>query len=1493
MIDRESGGTEAACPRCGQWLALPNRSGKGERRTRRPGTTRHVNEAMAAKRSGTGKLPDKVAPAGRVPRREAPPRPNRAAVSDVELAPFQMPGVKTPESGTPATSEAPVPDAKPVLVSDVQLPAFRLPGERTVPREEDLPVSKAATPAAEPATVQTAVSIPPRVRRMLGEWKDGRLSVEELLAAADDPDVRALVQAEIDEFVEDVDRRTIALGTPPTRLRDAAELAVAETAVAAAGPATTDTNEEVVTSAASTPTTTDDDDDVFDTPEQNEPVGATDSEPASASSTGPIVSPTGRRTWVAAQLPDVEVRADDGVWDESVDSVDVSNVAALDADAAFADAQDALPADDGDIVDATPTTSPSASDIRTFAEVQQEESEAASAAAFAAAGDNVAESLPADVLDADVAEASDITGADLAAAADPTQPFESLTFSAGLEPEQENESSIWQTAGAGFDIELPADLDWNPLAGGGTPSSLAIRATSSIDVFEGMDDARFARDLVAQMAVEGTFDPFLGDFVGGPGFEGAAPDMFSGATAAASGDDVFGSGADVPVPSAIDIAPRRTERSDRAGSAGWSQPGPTETRQLTAPAAMMRRSSRRAKLRLATQPESLAGISLGVQADLEPPPELRFDVPMVTAPEVEPLPGSTIEIGGAPYTVMAADDAIQRLLRTGDLPEGTYVHQLDLGYYPDSWERPSVWYLRPYLHSRMVTREEDFHIPRQGPTSSDCLPVDWPQRPIRIHRCCFGTLNLSRAHFPAGFTMTESRVLTRVAAVRVRFDGWVDFARSVMPAICAFFQARATGSVTFRRCVFLGVAWFAELRFDGFTSFREADFHGDLDLGGSRFGEDLDLRGAVIGGHVDLSRISTDGGLDLTDAGLHGDLNLQLARIGGASRLDNLICAGEAQFNRSRFSGDASFAHVRISGPALFEHAHFGADARIRRCRFGSTADFYALEVDGAFDLTDTVFHADVVLATSRFHGMVRLNVDAVSRNRSESAPHPAEFRGNLRADHAVFRRPVLASGVQFHGKTSFRRATFEESSTFADAAFRTGFDLAGSFHSKELDLRGTTIGGRLNLDGAHIGGRALLPGAHFRAISLSDATVGVLMLDREQLYPDRQDLAENRLDPEVPPFRPRERALPVKLYNFRHAVVGPDPAKPGARAQNLTPARRREVRKARLAGGMDAELRLEEGGARLVAFERARQEFLLIEKSLRELGRREQADWSWVQANRMGRAVRVLAGRGVRPVDETLLGVEREIARLDEMRRLIESDDTGHERFPKELRKRRESMIASEASASMSDASSDANTSGELAESWGRLKDTVLKAIASRIGPLQERRRRTLDRLRPLERERSRNPWRALTGSIGWRARTFADAVQDATSAYGTSPWRVAGIALLVVVLFAAFYTRQSYVEEATLPHQPAMRAAERAIVYDAEPGRLTTVDAVGEESVPVRFSRYTLFSLRAISGQALSGDGRPHGHHPVVIAVLLEMLLGLLLLVMFITASVRRVLR
>ncbi len=1166
---------------------------------------------------------------------------------------------------------------------------------------------------------------------------------------------------------------------------------------------------------------------------------------SSAAATQPAGSQTGRIAW--PELPEVEARQEDGEWEDSSDTYDAPQGAS--------------------------TASGQSSGER-------------------AASVSLSESMWIELLgfarESSTGEESQAPTTAGAAALDP--------FNIGPAEPSETSSPFGSSDGAPAVIDT-GDLGFEDWTG---TTFHSMNPATSLE-----NDTVLAENVVGALSVENGFNPFLIDFAPTEAPELAAANDANGVEAPPEGPGPKVAEPDAPPATGSARTTGSVDRSKAMPSQRMSAVSHVGQAVRAAVAGMSRPQDPHTSARAPRHKSSrLTGASLGRVAEIEPPPTPKLINEAKPAPEQIPGPGGKLTLDGETYNVMDANEALERLLRTGDLPEYTYVHDLDLGYVPSDWNNPGNWHLRTPLHTRMVAQEEDFYIPRQGPNAPDCLAVLWPRRPLKIRRCAFGTLNLNRAAFPLGASIIRCKVLYRVAAVRPRFDGRADFAGTTLPMRSTFYQLHATGSVSFEGCRFEGSTTFTRAQIDGYTSFRKAEIHGDLDLSQVYVGAELDLREAIVLGQTRMRRIRVHAALDLGRAGLYGPLALTEAAIDGSLRADELACGSTATLERCRVAGDADFMQARFADTLGLAHVRLRGEARFGRCRFGALVDGYRMEVDGAFDLSEAVMHGDAVFATSRFLGLVRFNVDPLSRVRVELTQKAAEFRGLARFDHCVFSKPLVASATRFHGRVTFRRATFEESASFAEASFATGCDFSHAFAGKELDLRNVNVGGRLSLDGMHVGGRALLKGARFRALSLAEATLDVLTLERRQLYLDEWDLRDNYADPEVPPFKESERQRPVKLFHYRHAVMGPDPAVPGTKPQRLSKAQRREQQRARLRGGLDAQLKLESGGARLVAFDKAREEFALLKRSFHVLGQIDDEDWAFVLTRRMQRATWALAGRGIKPVDEALLAVEREISALEEMRELVDTEQVEHEKFPRELAQRREELLAREAAnrarhevRNGANAHGAAEEQGTSSAGWPRLKELTLKAIRARLEPLNDKRERILDRLRSLEVPRPRNEVQRVTIPLGVKARCATDTTMDVIAAYGTRPLRILAVALVVMALFALFYARHSYWEDAALSSESAARAEQRALQVEpaAVQGWRTepAADPVGELSLGQRVQLYTLYSAGVMVGHGWRTEVRPRAGHWVMWLVVVQTVLGVTLMLLFIAAAVRRLLR
>jgi uncharacterized protein YjbI with pentapeptide repeats len=274
-------------------------------------------------------------------------------------------------------------------------------------------------------------------------------------------------------------------------------------------------------------------------------------------------------------------------------------------------------------------------------------------------------------------------------------------------------------------------------------------------------------------------------------------------------------------------------------------------------------------------------------------------------------------------------------------------------------------------------------------------------------------------HILGSISIVESDITDDVTAfsdepaVKVAFDGPVEFEATKFFGLASFNRAEFSGRADFRMAKFSGSAFFWETEFSGDrVTFHRAEFSGRADFGMAKFSGS-----AVFCG----------------------------AKFSGSAVFSGAEFSGDAAFSGAKFSGSARFTLAEFSEEAIFSATVFDSLARFRGARFDKTVSFPAAQFKGQTDFTAVEFKGIAFFREAQF-----------------KAPLPPEegleFQESVRFDQVTFHDLVVFRKAQFeHATFSGRRAAiFRDAVDFRKSQFQTADFSEVVF--QDADFTGATV---------------------------------------------------------------------------------------------------------------------------------------------------------------------------------------------------------------------------------------------------------------------------------------------------------------------------------------------------------------------------------------------------------------------------------------------------
>lgn len=332
------------------------------------------------------------------------------------------------------------------------------------------------------------------------------------------------------------------------------------------------------------------------------------------------------------------------------------------------------------------------------------------------------------------------------------------------------------------------------------------------------------------------------------------------------------------------------------------------------------------------------------------------------------------------------------------------------------------------------------------------------------------------------------------ALVAARFTGAADFAGAQFGGEADFVKALflRPEPVSFDGCAFKDHAKFGEAKFMGGALFSQAKFVALADFGDARF------QSSEQGPAVSFQDSEIAGRGNFTGGQFAGSADFRNTRFGGETAFNGTVFSEEAIFTYTKFDRTVSFAALvgakvpgaTFSDVTMFTGAQFASDAFFEGVKFTATnrpVSFGAVVFGGETAFDGAQFSGDANFVRAQFNSAATF-LEASFLSREQTAQFTsikagkslnftgAKFAGTLDFTAAEAVGPVQFDGVVFEGDAKFNTMAVQRHAVFGPIGTN-----APTRFKKTADFIAAHIGGQIDLAAARFDGDALFRGATFQ----------------------------------------------------------------------------------------------------------------------------------------------------------------------------------------------------------------------------------------------------------------------------------------------------------------------------------------------------------------------------------------------------------------------------
>lgn len=296
----------------------------------------------------------------------------------------------------------------------------------------------------------------------------------------------------------------------------------------------------------------------------------------------------------------------------------------------------------------------------------------------------------------------------------------------------------------------------------------------------------------------------------------------------------------------------------------------------------------------------------------------------------------------------------------------------------------------------------------------------------------------------------------------VSFDGctFKDYAK--------FGQAKFAGGALFSQAKFSALTDFENVRFEGGEArFQDSEIAGRANFAGGQFADSADFRNTRFGGEADFSGAVFEAEALFTYTKFDRTASFAQSRRGEV-KVPGATFADIAVFTGAQFASDAFFEGVKFTAtnsPVSFSSVVFGGETAFDNVKFSGDANFVRAQFNSAATFTEAAF----------------LNREQTAQFNSIKAGKTLNFTGARFAGTLDFTSAEAVGPVQFAGVVFGGDALFNAMSVQRHAVFGPIGTNAPTQFKKTADFIASHVGGQLDLAAARFDGDALFRGATFQ----------------------------------------------------------------------------------------------------------------------------------------------------------------------------------------------------------------------------------------------------------------------------------------------------------------------------------------------------------------------------------------------------------------------------
>ncbi|MEY4199009.1 MAG: hypothetical protein RLZZ265_749 [Verrucomicrobiota bacterium] len=298
----------------------------------------------------------------------------------------------------------------------------------------------------------------------------------------------------------------------------------------------------------------------------------------------------------------------------------------------------------------------------------------------------------------------------------------------------------------------------------------------------------------------------------------------------------------------------------------------------------------------------------------------------------------------------------------------------------------------------------------------------------------------------------------------------VSFANGAFKGDARFGQAQFAAGATYSGTQFGAITDFQRARFQGTeespaVSFQDCTIGGRTSFAGVQFAGSADFRNTRFGGETAFNGAAFSAEALFTYARFERTVSFGALT---AEQVPGAVFADATIFTGVRFELDAFFEQVKFTAtnrPVSFSSAVFAAETAFDGARFSGDANFVRAQFGSAATFTGVAFlHPDLTVQFNSIKAGKTLNFTG------------ARFAGPLDFVAAEAVGPVQFAGVVFGGDALFNAMAVERHAVFGPIGTNSP-----THFKKTADFIATRIGGQLDLAAARFEGEALFRGANLQ----------------------------------------------------------------------------------------------------------------------------------------------------------------------------------------------------------------------------------------------------------------------------------------------------------------------------------------------------------------------------------------------------------------------------